>query len=321
MDQPEGGPVMGGEEAHLEPRGPWSFLGASLRGGFGPWQLQLTLAWVALFLLPAVLWAFHLRGLAGWSSLPSYWGEMISARDVWEMAINGSLIRHPVGFLTSLAAFGALLWVLWAGWRVQTEAVGLPPRFQAWLFAFLDGGLIGIPPLLLLAYCLLWFLALLAQTGIQGLGWLDLVGGSLLKVSCLSALFLQVWLCRLERAAGRPGLLLGSWGDLARHLGRSFLRLWLHPVQWGILVVGGAALRLGLTFLALHTAWRMGGGTPGRVWAGLALQVLAVALNGWLLGWFLRLVAMFWKQDARVRAEIRILERAVRGDSEAAREV
>jgi hypothetical protein len=72
-------------------------------------------------------------------------------------------------------------------------------------------------------------------------------------------------------------------------------------VQWSLLALGGAVLRSLLPFLVLLLAWRMGGGTPFRVWLFLLLQLLVTALNGWLLGWLLRATARFWSHDAIVR--------------------
>jgi len=150
----------------------------------------------------------------------------------------------------------------------------------------------------------LWALAGLGGTGIQGFGWLDWVGAGLVRLAFISALFLQWWLCRLGRAGQAPGFRLGSWRRLAGHLGLSFRRLWLHPVQWLALILGGILLRAGLTLLVLVLAWRLGGGTIPRVGAFLALQLLVVLVNAWLLGWFLRLAALFLRHDAAVRAVI-----------------
>jgi hypothetical protein len=51
----------------------------------------------------------------------------------------------------------------------------------------------------------------------------------------------------------------------------------------------------------LLLAWRIGGGTTFRVWLFLLLQLLATAVNGWLMGWLLRTMAIFWHQAAIVR--------------------
>jgi hypothetical protein len=130
--------------------------------------------------------------------------------------------------------------------------------------------------------------------GLDGLGWTALFGRPLVWMSLFAALNLQWWFCRLGRSAG-----------LARgyraHLGDCFMQLWSHPIQWGLVSIGGAALRAALPFLLLLLAWRLGGGTPFRVWLFLVLQVLVTALNGWLMGWLLRIAALFWNHDALVR--------------------
>jgi hypothetical protein len=290
-------------EAELALRGPWSFLAAAARGGFSRWGLQLMAAWLAFSLLTSVLWALHLRRLAGWSALPSYWGEQLTARDLWEIAENGGLRAHWSGPWVPLACGLTLLWVLWAGWRLQAAAIGRPARLGAWLWGFLDALAIGAAPLAALAGALLLVMGRLAATGIQGLGWLDWAGGGLVRLGFWSALFLQWWLCRLGRAEGPPGWRMGSWGRLGRHLGLSMRRFWLHPVQWLALVAGGAALRAGFTLLALALAWRVGGGTIPKVCGLLALQLAAVLVNAWLLGWFLRLAALFLAHDAAARAQ------------------
>jgi hypothetical protein len=261
-------------------------------------------AWVAFSLLSNVLWALHLSRLTGWSSLPNYWGELLTARDLWEMLENGGLGAHWTGPWVPLAAGLALVWVLWSGWRLQAAAVGLPARFGPWAWGLADALAIGAVPLAALAGLLLLVLGWLGGTGIQGFGWCDWVGGSLVRLSFGSALFLQWWLCRLDRAGAPPGPCMGSWRRLIRHLGLSFSRFWLHPVQWLALVLGGVALRAGLTLAALALAWRLGGGTIPKVCVVVALQLAAVAADAWLLGWFLRLAALFLRHDAAVRAQI-----------------
>jgi hypothetical protein len=240
--------------------------------------------------------------LTGWSGLPNYWGEMLTARDLWELMENGGLNVHWTGFWVPLASGLAMLWVLWSGWRLQAAAMGCPARLGAWLWGFVDALVIGAGPLAAVTGLVLWTLARLGATGIQGLGWLDWVGGGLVRLAFWSALFLQWWLCRLGRAGKNgPGFCLGSWRGLAGHLGLGFRRLWLHPVQWLTLVLGGVLLRAGLTLAVLALAWRMGGGTIPRVCAFLALQLLVVLVDAWLLGWFLRLAALFVRHDAAVR--------------------
>ena len=296
------------EEA-LSPRGPWTFLRAALPGGFSGAGLELLGAWLGFQILSSSLWAQHLRHLAGWSALPTFWGEQLSARDVWELVVNGKLGEHPLGFWTPLFALGFLAWALWAGWKVQAKAAGQRPAFAPWAFGLVDAALIGLLPILLVESALTWFLGFLGATGIQGLGWANLVGGTLVRLTAVSAFLLQWWLCRANRAKASGGFRMGSWSALGRHLGHSFLRLWLNAMQWALLLAGGVVVRLGLHLLVLLLAWRWGGGTPVRVWAFLLLQGLATLAAAWVMGWMLRLVAFFGEHDARVREEIRRLQR------------
>jgi hypothetical protein len=286
----------------LPGKGPWSFLAPACRGGFSRWGLHLLAGWLAFSLSTDVLWALHLRRLTGWSSLPIFWGETLTFRDLWELLENGGLRAHWTGPWVPLAGGLALLWVLWAGWRLQAGTAGLPARLDAWAWGLVDALAIGAVPLAVLAGLALWVLARLSGTGIPWLGWLDWVGGSLVRLAFASALFLQWWLCRMARAGAPGGFRLGSWRRLGAHLVLGLRRFWSHPVQWPALVLGGAALRAGLALLVLAMAWRLGGGTPSKVWVFLGLQALAVLANAWLLGWFLRLAALFLRHDAAVRA-------------------
>ncbi len=294
------------------PRGPWSFLGAALAGGLRGWGLQLLAGWLCFHVLTSALWAAHLKALAGWSALPSYWGELITVRDLWDMAVNGGLKDQWTGPWVPLAALGAMAWFLWASWKVQARAAGVPARLGAWLWGFVDALFLAALPLALLGSAIFWVLSALAGTGIQGLGWLDWVGGVLIRLAFVSVFFLQAWLCRLDRAAA-PGWNLGGARALGRHLRGSFLRLWTHPIQWTALVAGGVVVRTGLPFLVLLLGWRMGGGTPVRVWSLLGLQALAVLVNAWLIGWFLRVTALFWRNDSAVEAVIMDLEAQASG--------
>jgi hypothetical protein len=260
------------------------------------------LAWLAFSLATNGLWALHLRQLTGWSSLPSYWGETLTARDLWELLENGGLRHHWTGPWVIPAGLLALAWVLWAGWRHQADAAGLPARFGAWAWGFLDALAVGLVPLALLAGLALWGLGWLGGTGIPALGWLDWVGGGLVRLAFPSALFLHWWLFRLARADGPAGFRLGAWRRLGGHLALGLGWFWTHPGQWLVLVLGGAALRAGLALAVLGLAWRLGGGTVPRVVAFLALQTLAVLANAWLIGWFLRLTALFLRHDAALRA-------------------
>jgi hypothetical protein len=252
-------------------------MASACAGGCSRWGLQLTAAWVAFSLLSNVLWALHLSRLTGWSSLPNYWGELLTARDLMELLENGGLRAHWTGPWVPLAAGLAMCWVLWSGWRLQAAAAGLPARFGPWVWGLADALAIGAAPLAALAGLLLLALGGLAGTGIQGFGWCQWVGGSLVRLAFWSALFLQWWLCRLGRAGAPPGPRLGSWRALFRHLGVSFRRFWLHPLQWLSLVLGGVALRTGLTLLALALAWRLGGGTIPKVCGLLAMELAVVA--------------------------------------------
>ena len=296
----------------LAPRAPWTFLIQAIPGGFSGPGLGLMASWAAFFLCTNTFWALHLKALAGWSFLPNYWGELLTFRDLWELAENGGLKDHLTGPVLPVAAALGCLWFLWAGWRVQTTRVGLPPRLGAWAWGFLDAVLIAALPMFLVSHLLVSFFNLLGATGIQSFCWLEYVGGTLVRLACLSAFFLQWWLCRLGRAghAGQ-GWRLGSWPSLGTHLAQQFLGLWRHPVQWTVLVLGGVVVRIGLTLLVLVLAWRMGGGTALRVWCFLLLELVAVLANAWLLGWFLRVSALFGHHDAAVKGEIRRLEASV----------
>ena len=294
------------------PQGPWAFLTGALDGGFARWGLHLMAGWLCFHVLTSTLWALHLKALAGWSSLPNYWGELITLKDIWELAENGGLKDHWTGPWLPLAALLAMLWFLWAGWQVQARTAGLPARFSAWFWGFLDALVLAAVPLAILGGTALWLTGKLASSGIQGLGWLDWVGGAVIRLAVFSTFFLQAWLCRLDRGAA-TGWALGGWNALGRHLRRSFLRLWAHPLQWGVLVTGGVVVRAGLPFLVLLLGWRMGGGTPVRVWSLLGLQALAVLANAWLIGWFLRVAALFWRNDDAVQAVIMDLEAQTTG--------
>lgn len=300
----------------LAPRSPWSFGREAARDGFRFWGLQLIAGWLALHLATSAAWALHLRSHAGFgllqsggSGLPTHWGELLTARDVWELAENGGLKHDVLGTATPVLAALGLLWVLWAGWRLQAETAALPGRFRPWIYGLFDALLIGVLPLALAAWPVLWAIGRMAGLGFATFGWVNLVGGAVLRLAVVSAVMLQWWFCRLERAAApQQGFRLGSWGAYGAHLRRAFLRLWLHPIHWGTMVVGGSALRLGLSWFALWIGWRLGGGSPGRVLLFLLGQLVAVAAGAWLLGWFLRVAALFWVQDRRVvqaRGELR----------------
>ena len=302
MTETERPPFEVDSQDPLAPRGPWFFLRKALPGGWSRLGLAFMASWAAFFLLSNVFWAIHLKSLAGSSSLPNYWGELLTVRDLWELVENGGLKQHWTGPLVPLLALLGLLWFLWAGWRLQAAAAGVRARLGAWAWGFLDALLLGLPPLALVGALLLLVLGRMGSTGIQGLSWLDWVGGALVRLGCLSAFFLQWWLCRVRRADAVKGWRLGSWNALGSHLAHSFLDLWLHPVQWTLLVLGGVVLRTGLTFLVLVLAWRWGGGTLLRVWSFLLLQLATVMVNAWLLGWFMRLAGLYARHAVAVQA-------------------
>ncbi len=311
----------------LAPRRPGWFWRSALRGGFGFWGLQLIAGWLALQLTTSLAWAIHLKGYAGFggslgggSGLPAHWGEMLTARDLWELLENGGLKHDLLGTATPVFATLGLIWLLWAGWRLQAEAAEVPGRLGPWLLGLLDAALIGVLPVVLAAWPVLWLLGKLGGLGFATLGWVNLVGGSILRLAAISAVLLQWWLCRLNRAASPArGFRLGSWRDYRNHLRDSFLRLWLHPIHWGTLLVGGTAARLGLAWIALWIGWRLGGGSSGRVWLLLLAQLVATAAGAWLLGWMLRLAGLFWAQDRRVRqAKLELEAHYGEGDPDAA---
>ena len=278
----------------LAPQGPWAFIASALPGGFTRWGWGLMAGWMLVLLGPALGWAGHLRRAAGSSALPSHWGEQISTRDLWELWENGGL-QHRLTNSPTVHLFGlGLVVVLWCGWRMQAEAAGQKARLGPWLLGALDTLLIGLLPLGLLAWLVDRGLGYVGGLGLDPLGWTAFFGRPLVWMSLVAALNLQWWFCRLGRARGL------SRGYRV-HLGNTFMQLWSHPVQWGLLTIGGAALRSLLPFLLLLLAWRMGGGTSFRVWLFLLLQLLVTAVNGWVLGWFLRLGARYWNHDAAVR--------------------
>lgn len=303
-------------ETAAKREGPWAHWKTAIPGGFSHWGLQLILAWVAFDALSGTAWALHLKGLAQWSALPNYWGELLTARDVWELLENGGLKQDPLGAWAPMIGFLSMVWVLWASWRLQARTVQLPARIGPWIWGLLETLLIGIP-VIILGYGVSWVLEGIAGTGIQGLGWLNLVGGTLFRLACLSTVMLQWWLCRIDRAGlGQEDWHLGSPETLLRHLGRSFQRLWAHPVQWGVFILGGVLVRVGLHYLVFLFAWRMGGGSTFRVWTFLILQIAVAAFNAWLLGWFLRLSAIYWQEDRRSRQEMAAHESVVAEETE-----
>lgn len=268
-------------------------------GGLSKWSWHLMAAWAAFQVLTSFVWARHLGGFAGFpgspggSSLPNNWGEHLTAKDIWELMENGGMKHEPFGSALPLLAIVCLVWVFWSGWAMQADCLGFRARLRHWFLGLLDTLLIGLVPLGIVFGLTRWILATLRGTGIQGLGWAAFIGIPLISMAFVSALSLQWWLCRVGRGAGAKGLL--------RHWGRSFVRLWMHPVQWTSLIVGGVALRAGLAFLAIWIGWHLGGGSARRVQVFLLLELAVAVVNAWMLGWFLRLAALFWRQDEKVR--------------------
>jgi len=292
-------------EEGLAPRAPWSFLLQSMPGGFTRWGWGLMGGWMLVLLGPSLGWAGHLRRAAGWSALPSHWGESLSARDLWELWENGGLQHRLTNSPTVHLLGTGMILVLWCGWRMQADMAGFKARLGPWLLGALDTVLIGFLPL----GCITWLadqgLAKLGGSGIEGLGWMAFFGRPMVWMALIAALNLQWWFCRLGRTRG-----------LARgyrsHLGESFMQLWSHPIQWGLISFGGAALRALLPFLVILLAWRMGGGTSFRVWLFLLLQLLVTAVNGWLMGWLLRTAALFWSHHMLVQDATAALKESLR---------
>jgi len=296
----------------LGPRSPLSFLGEALTGALRPSARKFVLAWVLLQSLPALFWSFHLRSIAGSSALPSFWGEILRAAELWDFWTHGAEGRSLLGPLLPWTFLVLMFWTLWAGWKHQAETVGLPGRFGSWIWGLADALVIGLLPLSFLAFMAKRALSWMGSTGIEGLGWANLLGSAFIAFVVPATLMVQWWLCRLNREQEGQGWRLGGWSTLGRHLGQSFLRLWSNPAQWFLLIGGGVLLRGGLHALVLLLAWRLGGGGLGKVWGFALLQILVAAVNAMFIAWLLRLVAHFWRQDHHVRTEIRNLERNAR---------
>lgn len=305
MTEPLAPPASIHDEPGLGPRGPWGFLKETLPGGFsasGKWLLG---GWLLLALAPAFLWASylldHTRVGGGWSALPAHWGEQLNAKDLIELFDRGE-VHGALGAGAATAVAAALFLILWASWKHQAEAAGLRPRLGAWFGGLLDTLLAGLPVLItfLMASGLLGYLGGL---GVTPLSWIAFYGRPLLALATASTLMVQWWLLRLNRLE-RKGQ---SWFS---HVLLGFLRLWRHPMQWLALALGGAAIRLALNGGAVELAWRLGGGTIGRVWLFTALSALAALLGAWILGWMLRTTAAFWRHDQAVRRTIAELEAA-----------
>ncbi|HJU84737.1 MAG TPA: hypothetical protein VJ600_11035 [Holophagaceae bacterium] len=291
----------------LGPKGPWSFLREAVPGGFTRLGWGLIGGWVLLALVPAFFWASHLAShtafAGGWSGLTAHWGEQLDSRDLVELFKNGE-VHAPLGFMTGASLLLGLALVFGCGWRLQARAAGLQGRLAPWLMGFADTLLVGLIPMGLLAGLSVHLLGLLAGQGLQGLDWTVLILRPILLAASVSALSVQWWILRL----GREGLS----EEFGTHLGHGFLRLWTHPVQWFTLLAGGATLRMALHLGVLFAAWRLGGSTGGRIWAFTGLELLATAINAWILGWMLRVAALFWRNDVEVRRAVKALKAMVK---------
>ena len=284
------------------PRGPWSYVKTAALGGRRFDLVVFILAWAALQACVPSLWATHLRKLTGHSALPHYWGERLTARELHEILVNGGLQQAWTGFWTPCIAILLFLLIIWFGWRIQAASAGVKARWTPWGLGLVDALVIGIIPLGLVAWCLSEGLLFLSDTGIQGLGWLALVGRFLI-LPCLGAtLMLQWWICRMSRAV-EPAL------SLPRRLLEGFLCLWSYPVQWGTLILGSVIIRLLVQGLPLLLGWRWGGGNTSSVWGLLLLQILAAAINAWIITWFIRLAAHHWRNTNQIQRTICDLKR------------
>jgi hypothetical protein len=309
MEQDQTRPSTIHTDDELSPRGPWKFLSKAIPGGFTVWGVQLVLAWVIFYAFTALSWFSHLRLKLGNSALAENWGEAISAMDIWEMMENGGLRGDFFGLLAPAVGALALAWALWAGWKMQAGIVDLCARLTPWLASILTALAIGFLPLCALHAVLWGTLGFLGGLGIQPLAWMDFFGGPLLRMAFASSLMLQWWLCRLDMAKCMPK----NADEWKAHLKDSFLRLWVHPVQWGNIVFFGVVVRVGLIFGALCVGWELGAKSLSHLWAFIALQSLVAAINAWIIGWVLRVAALYWKNDDAVRTEVRVLRKGVGG--------
>lgn len=73
---------------------------------------------------------------------------------------------------------------------------------------------------------------------------------------------------------------------------------------------GALLLRLALHAAVIELAWRMGGGSVGRVWLFVLLEAVATLIGAWTIAWLLRVTALFWRHDQAVRKAIAELEAA-----------
>ncbi|HJV90843.1 MAG TPA: hypothetical protein VJ623_11100 [Holophagaceae bacterium] len=289
----------------LTPRGPWSFLRESVSGGFTPSGLGLIAGWLLAALPPAFFLARHLVDLAGHSALAIHWGERLDTRELLELWWNSPWRHQPLPFWALLSLLVGLALSLWSGWKMQAEQLVRQATFGPWFKGALEALLLGPLPLYLPLYVGVFLLKAFGERGIDSFAWLLFLIRPLFWLAWSGACFLQWSLLRVGRLEARSAGWLG-------HLRDSFLRLWLHPLQWGALIFGGALLRILLHGGALVLGWRMGGAALGRVWILVGLQLVAHVVGAWSLGWLLRVAARFTAHDAHIRRERAALEAAVR---------
>jgi hypothetical protein len=246
--------------------------------------------------LLSICLALRLRSAVGDSPVADDWGREMSARGLYEVMGQGGLGGELLGPWTAALAVAAVIWTIWAGWKVQAGAAGVAAKPAPLLLSVPSALVAGLLPLWTL-HALLWgALGLAAASGIQFLGWADFVFSPLLHMCFASSLLIQWWLYRLDMADGRPR---GARAWL-RHLKVGFLRLWSHPIQWGAIVFFGASVRTGLSFSALLLAWAWGAQSLPRLCAACAVQAAAAAANAWLIGWGLRTIALYWRNETIV---------------------
>lgn len=284
-------------------RRPLTFLRESIPGGFGSAGIQLMAAWSVAAMIPATLWAWHVAGFVGRSSLANHWGERLPIRDLLDLWWNGKWSQAPLGALPVLALVAGLTWALWAGYRMQAEMLGTRPRLGAWLLSLVEALVLGAAPLLLVRWILMKPVDTMGGQGITFLGWASLLLKPLSYAATATAFFLLWSFIRVGRLASRK-----PW---PRRMKQGFFALWAYPIHWTLVCFGLALLRLATVSAVVILFWRAGGASVGKVWAFALAQGLLSALLAWTQGWQLRLAARFALHDAGVRDEQERLKKAV----------
>jgi len=293
------------------PKGPKGFLPKAVHGGFSSWGLQLIAAWVAFQFFASIRVALRLAFAVGNSQIADNWGGTLTARGLWEVMGQGQVADavpqawHLLDPWVIAVGAAAMLWAVWAGWKVQAGAAGVAAKPTPLLLSIPTALCIGWLPLWALHAALWGTLGLLASSGIQFLCWLDFMVSPLLHLCFASSLLVQWWLCRVDLAHRAPQDIREWMG----HMKEGFLHLWSHPIQWGTIVFLGVSVRTGLSFSALLLAWLWGGQSLPKLWALFAVQAIVAAANAWIIGWMLRTTALYWKNDAEVLSTIRELEK------------